>query len=336
LITVGGIELNLVDQGHGEAVFLIHGMGLDHRMWEPQVGPLLDAGLRVIRYDARGHGRSSVPDTGYRLVDTQTEALGVLDALGVEKAHMVGLSMGGSIAAHLAVRHPQRCLSVTVMSSMASGYPHLTDFIRLGGTVEILNRGASSLGEYRRQRLHSGLFDRTIDHPAVGEQLRRILLDGLKTTAILGEVAEERMRGWEHPTDWDLWSSGARGVPRLVVAGLLDDDTFTGFARDSASMLETFALLVPGAQHMVNMSHAEEVNRALLGLITGGGPPSEHQGRVETDTAAGLSAARVVATAGMAGVVRKRRLLDTPLPLREDQPDHDPRGVAGPDHQPGP
>jgi hypothetical protein len=155
---------------------------------------------------------------------------------------------------------------------MASGYPHLTDFIRLGGTAEILDRGASSLEEYRLQRLHSTLFDRTIDLPEVGEQLRQILLDALKTTAILGEVAEERMRGWDHPTDWDLWSSGVRGVSGLVVAGLLDDETFTGFARDSGSLPETSALLVPGAQHMVNMSHAGEVNRALLRLITGGEP----------------------------------------------------------------
>jgi len=264
LVTVGGIELNVEEEGRGEAVFLVHGMGLDLRMWEPQVAPLIDGGYRVIRYDARGHGLSDVPKNGYTLEHTQAEALGLLDALGVATAHVVGLSMGGSIAAHLAVRHPDRCLSTTVMSSMASGYPRLSDFIRLGGTAEILDAGASALIEYREQRLHSMLFNHTIDDPVVGPGLRAILLEALKTTAILREVAAERKLGWQSPTDWELWADPDRRVPGLVVAGLLDDSTFLEFARDSGSMPDTEALLVPDAQHMVNMSHADIVNRELL------------------------------------------------------------------------
>src|SRR5262245_47749542 len=107
-------------------------MGLDQRMWTPQLDLVARSGRRAISYDLRGHGRSAVPATGYTVVDFTDEAMALLDALGIERADIVGLSLGGSVVARMAVRHPERIRSVTIIGSMASGYPRLSPFIQTG------------------------------------------------------------------------------------------------------------------------------------------------------------------------------------------------------------
>ncbi|MGH2457537.1 MAG: alpha/beta fold hydrolase, partial [Chloroflexota bacterium] len=83
--------------GNGPPLVLIHALGLDHRLWEPQVAPL-GSGFDVISYDVRGHGASDVPPGPYTMRDFAEDLAGLLDALGVEVAHLVGISMGGMIA----------------------------------------------------------------------------------------------------------------------------------------------------------------------------------------------------------------------------------------------
>ena len=80
--------------GTGEPVVLLHGFGLDASMWDPQ-WPVLQREFRVIRYDLRGFGGSSLPDGAY----SHSEDLrGLLDHLGARPAHVIGLSMGGRMA----------------------------------------------------------------------------------------------------------------------------------------------------------------------------------------------------------------------------------------------
>ena len=88
-------------------LLLINSLGADLSMWEPQV-PALSRRFRVIRYDARGHGRSPVPPGRYSLADLGGDALGLLDHLGVARAHVCGLSLGGMTAMWLAAYAPER------------------------------------------------------------------------------------------------------------------------------------------------------------------------------------------------------------------------------------
>ena len=153
-IRANGIDIEVEDSGAGAvgenrpAVLLIMGLGMQLVAWPPQmVQALLDAGYRVIRHDNRDVGLSQHmdalgkphliwqsirfkmglrPRSLYSLADMAKDALGVLDALGVAKAHVVGVSMGGMIAQHMAIQAPQRLLTLTsVMSSSgAKGLPH--------------------------------------------------------------------------------------------------------------------------------------------------------------------------------------------------------------------
>src|ERR1700752_1717986 len=96
------IELYYEDHGSGPPVVLIHGWPLNGEAWEKQTAALLAAGHRVITYDRRGFGRSSKPATGYDYDTFAADLAAVLDALSLEKADLVGFSMGtGEVTRYL-------------------------------------------------------------------------------------------------------------------------------------------------------------------------------------------------------------------------------------------
>jgi 3-oxoadipate enol-lactonase len=103
----GDIALAWEDTGSGSPVLLIHGLGYARWGWEPLL-PLLAERHRVVSFDNRGIGESSVPPGPYTAEMMAGDALAVLDAAGVEKAHVVGTSLGGMIAQELALAYPKR------------------------------------------------------------------------------------------------------------------------------------------------------------------------------------------------------------------------------------
>ena len=111
-----GVEIAFLDEGEGFPTLLIHGFGSNYRVnWVSTswVRDLLAAGRRVIAFDNRGHGESGKPHdpTAYRVATMAEDARRLLDHLGVEKADVIGYSMGARIAASLALAHPERVRS---------------------------------------------------------------------------------------------------------------------------------------------------------------------------------------------------------------------------------
>jgi 3-oxoadipate enol-lactonase len=114
-------DLFAVDSGGGgEAVVLVHAIGCDHRMWDA-LAQFLARQFRVLRVDARGHGRSPVPGRPYSLEELALDVLAVLDRHAVAKAHWVGLSMGGMIGQAFALAHAER-LGRLVLANTTSSY----------------------------------------------------------------------------------------------------------------------------------------------------------------------------------------------------------------------
>jgi pimeloyl-ACP methyl ester carboxylesterase len=273
-VDVGGVSLAVSDTGGaGTPVLLVHGMGLDQRMWRPQVPILARAGYRVISFDSRGHGRSGVPESGYTVVAFADEAMGLLDALGVTRAHIIGLSMGGSVVARMAVRWPERIASVTVIGAMPCGYPRLSDWMRQGATASMVMDGRMDLATYREQRLSSFLYAPTLADPVAGPLAREVLMDALQTTAVLRETTLERAAGWPSPTDWELWIDPLRPVPALVMAGSLDEPTFQSFARDARDLPRATGAIIEGSAHLANISHGPQVDGLIVAHLAGSGGP---------------------------------------------------------------
>jgi 3-oxoadipate enol-lactonase len=101
-----GVELNYEVYGdQGSWVVLSHSLACHLHMWDAQIDMLKDR-FRVLAYDTRGHGKSDAPSGGYTLDQLVQDARGLLSGLGIEKAHWVGLSMGGMIGMEYALRHP--------------------------------------------------------------------------------------------------------------------------------------------------------------------------------------------------------------------------------------
>ena len=113
--TDDGVKLYYEETGTGDPVLFIHEFADDHRGWEPQVRNFARR-YRCITYNARGFPPSDVPpdSSSYSQMRAVGDAIAMLDHLGIEKAHIVGLSMGGFCALHFGLNHPDRALSLTV------------------------------------------------------------------------------------------------------------------------------------------------------------------------------------------------------------------------------
>jgi pimeloyl-ACP methyl ester carboxylesterase len=115
IVTDDGVTLYAEETGTGEPLLFIHEFAGDHRSWEPQVR-FFSAAYRCVTYAARGYPPSGVPTdpAAYSQARAVADAIAVLDGLGLARAHVVGLSMGGFTALHLALDHPDRVRSAVV------------------------------------------------------------------------------------------------------------------------------------------------------------------------------------------------------------------------------
>lgn len=106
-VHANGIEIYYEEHGSGEPLLLIMGWGCNAATWKPQL-PGLAARFRVIAFDNRGVGRTSAPAGPYSIELLAQDTVGLLDALGIARAHVFGISMGGMIAQEFVLRHPLR------------------------------------------------------------------------------------------------------------------------------------------------------------------------------------------------------------------------------------
>jgi pimeloyl-ACP methyl ester carboxylesterase len=113
-----GVELAVLDEGDGPAVLLLHGFPDSARLWRQQIPALTDAGLRVVAPDLRGFGASEKPAdvSDYRIGRSIADMVAVLDALEIERAHVVGHDFGAGVAWALAAMASQRVDRLVVMS----------------------------------------------------------------------------------------------------------------------------------------------------------------------------------------------------------------------------
>src|SRR6266852_4716646 len=110
-VQVGDLSMYYVEAGQGDPLVLIMGLGGDHLAWGFQF-PAFAERYRVIAFDNRGAGQTDAPDDPYTTRMMAEDTVGLLDALGIERAHVLGVSMGGMIAQEIALGHPDRVRSL--------------------------------------------------------------------------------------------------------------------------------------------------------------------------------------------------------------------------------
>jgi len=131
IVTDDGVTLHAEEAGQGEPLVFIHEFAGDHRSWEPQVR-FFSAAYRCVTYAARGYPPSDVPTdpAAYSQARAVADAIAVLDGLGMARAHLVGLSMGGFTALHLVLAHPDRVLSAVVAGAGYGAQPERAEAFR--------------------------------------------------------------------------------------------------------------------------------------------------------------------------------------------------------------
>lgn len=124
----------------GPPVVFSNSLGSTHRMWDPQLAAF-EEHYRVVRYDTRGHGQSPVPEGPYTIDDLADDLVALLDTLGIERAHLVGLSLGGMTAMRVAARHPERVVRLALLCT-ATHLPPTSGWTERAATVRAHGTGA--------------------------------------------------------------------------------------------------------------------------------------------------------------------------------------------------
>ena len=262
--TIDGSRLRLVDTGSGTPVVFIHGIGASLYSWRHTLPPVLAAGYRVVAFDNRGFGFSDQPAHGYRNADYARLVVGLLDSLGIASAVLVGHSMGGEIAAEVALTHPDRVRGMVLISAAGYGmrWPGVLKVARwpFVGAVATSFRGRWLTKRILRStyadpsRVTAADVDQyyaPVPQRGFGRALRGVLRE-FRFDSLGG-----RLRQVQAPTLL-LWGDGDRWIP--VRDG----------ARFSRELPRSEFVVVPRSGHNAHEESPERVNQLLLDFLKEG------------------------------------------------------------------
>lgn len=270
--TDDGVELYVEECGRGTPIIWVHEFAGDHRSWEPQMR-YFSRQYRCISYAARGYPPSQVPASpaSYSQTRAAEDIRSVMDALGLERAHVVGLSMGGFATLHFGLRYPSRALSLVVAGvgygaepDQAAEFRELSEqaaqqFERLGsaGFAPLYATGASRVQfQNKDPRGWAEFAERLAQHDAPG--------------------SANTMRGVQarRPSLYSL-ESQLRGlaVPTLVVSGDEDDHCLQPSLFLKRTIPASGLWILPKTGHTINLEEPAAFNQGVhdfLGLVTAG------------------------------------------------------------------
>ena len=245
-------------QGKGPPVVLIHGFGLKRAMWQWQL-PALTPYFSVLTYDLLGHGESAPPSETPSLAMFSAQLLGLMDRRGIERAAVVGFSLGGMIARRFALDRPDRISALAILNSPHDRSPAERDAVR-ERVRQTEEEGPSANVDSALERWFTPAFraeaPETIalvrnwimgNDPAVYPQIYRVLAEGD------AEIAQglERI-----------------ACPTLVMTGADDPGNTPAMARAMAGLIPGVRLaILPGLRHMALAEAPAAVNEPLSAFL---------------------------------------------------------------------
>lgn len=255
-----GIRLHyeVIGRANAPAVLMIQGLGADKHGWDMQRLPLA-LNYRVIALDNRGAGRSDKPFGHYTLEQMADDAITVLDAVGVERAHVVGASMGGAISQIIGVRHAHRVLSLTLACTACRNHPWRRELLQ-NWAAAANERGMGAMAaEAARWVIGPRSFRRLL--PAFGwlgplalGRTSHAFVSQVKAILEVDESAADQLEQVD--------------IPTLVLVGNQDILTPRGDSEEIAARMPNAELVViSGAAHGFMVEHATTFNRVLFEFL---------------------------------------------------------------------
>lgn len=253
------------EQGSGEPVILIHGHSLDRRMWDGQFSELARR-YRVIRYDMRGYGKSTPQIENFQFTHAE-DLIVLMDSLHIDKAHIIGLSLGGEVGADMVGWFPERVRSAVLVSGN----------LRLTPGPSQPMRGAEA-----------ARYDEKIArNKAMGvDELKRRWFRRLMN---MGGSRRERMRDalWTMIEEWDAWQSYHKevrtvagldafarlkknrpAIPVLIVEGRAPGNHFSARPEMLKHLPKGRLKVIDDCGHMLNMERPAEFNKVVLDFLS--------------------------------------------------------------------
>lgn len=238
------------------ALVLLNSIGTDLSLWDAAM-PALLAAFRVLRLDTRGHGASDAPDGDYTLAQLAGDAVAAMDAAGLDKAAIAGVSLGGMIAMELALTRPERVSALALICTSATmdraAWQDRMTKVRTGGTAAI--------ADLAMQRFLSPAF--AAGQPAIAESVRRSLV-GMAREGYAGAGAAIR--------DMDLVGRLSHlSCPTLIVVGERDASTpFAGHGENLVAAIPAARLARLDCGHLAPLEAPAALAGALRGFLSPG------------------------------------------------------------------
>lgn len=259
-VKVNDIHLNYEISGKegAPAVVLSHSLACSLFMWEPQLKPL-EEHFQVLRYDTRGHGLSDAPEGDYTIEQLGEDAVGLLDTLGIDKVHWVGLSMGGMIGQCLALNYAHRLMSL-VLCDTGSVMPEEAQSV----WQERIDEARTGGMEARLQATLENWFTPSYlkQEPPGLASIREQFL----STSVTGYIGcIQAIRGL-HFID----RLSEIKMPTLIIVGREDSGTPVEASEAMHVRIQGSKLvIIPNAAHLSTVAQPGAVNSALLEFLRG-------------------------------------------------------------------
>ena len=253
-LDTNGARIYYEATGSGPAAVLIHAGVANLRMWDEQVAALSDA-YRVITYDTRGYGRTSTDAVEF---SNRADIAAVLDHLGEQQAHVVGLSRGGQIALDFTLEFPDRVRTLTVAAGGVGGYESPDEGpsdLWDAPDAMLTAKNWEGLSEWEAAFWADGPGQSADRVPAVRARVHEWVLANYRA-----EKEEGQPQPLDPPADKRL---GDLRAPLLVMLGTLDEGGTSESMRHLAASVPGARLEEFEAAHMINLEHPERFNALL-------------------------------------------------------------------------
>ena len=255
-VNLGAYKFYYTEYGdkNNQPVVLLHAFTLDSRMWEADARELSKQ-YYVIAIDAKGHGKSDAPESGYTRDERVTDLEQVLNLLELPKVHLVGLSYGGTTALGFALKLPERLYSLTLIGTSAGGY-------KLGTKMSKIDEIAKNQGvEVAKERwIKSSLLWYTNEQEHIRKLVETMMLEHS------GAVWKDPVRGY-YPQLNDIEIVNSITTPTKIMVGD-SDKIFLPLSKIlHKSILNSELTIIPDCGHLVNLEKPEVFQQELLEFL---------------------------------------------------------------------
>jgi pimeloyl-ACP methyl ester carboxylesterase len=254
-----GVRLHWEESGSGKPLLFIHEFAGDHRSFAPQVEHFRDR-YRCLVYDARGYPPSDVPvdERAYSQLRAVADAVAVLDAAGVERAHVVGVSMGGFCALHLGLRHPDRVDGLVIAGVGYGAHPDAAATFRAESEAVAAAFDAEGAAEVaKRYAVGPARVQFQNKNRAAWEVFARQLAEHDSGGSARTMRGVQRLR----PSLYDLRDElAAMAVPVLIVVGDEDEGCLEADLMLKRTIPTSGLAILPRTGHTCNLEEPDEFN----------------------------------------------------------------------------